>query len=89
MFGSREEMRGFAAQFFAIVVSSGEPYGRQLEIVKELTANIQSQVKPDSGFKTKRNLKPSNVPIPFVGYRNRPFSCLCFHRLWRGNMVQC
>ncbi len=44
MFSSREDMREYAAQLYAIIVVCGEPQHRHLEIVRELTANLQNQV---------------------------------------------
>ena len=37
-------MREYAAQLYSIVVASGETSERQLEILKELTSSIESQV---------------------------------------------
>ena len=44
MFNSREDIREYAALLYAIIVVSGETSQTQLEIVKELAANVQSQV---------------------------------------------
>ena len=44
VFNSREDIREYAAQLYAIIVVSGETSQTQLEIVKELAANVQSQV---------------------------------------------
>ena len=44
MMSSREDMREYAAQLYALVVVSGETPERQLEIVRELTSNLKSQV---------------------------------------------
>ncbi len=44
MFSSREDMREYAAQLYAIIVVCGEPQHRHLEIIRELTANLHSQV---------------------------------------------
>ena len=44
MMSSKEDMREYAAQLYALVVVSGETSERQLEIVRELTSNLKSQV---------------------------------------------
>ena len=44
MMSSKEDMREYAAQLYALVVVSGETSERQLEIVREFTSNVKSQV---------------------------------------------
>ena len=44
MMSSKEDMREYAAQLYALVVVSGETSERQLEIVREFTSNFKSQV---------------------------------------------
>ena len=44
MMSSKEDMREYAAQLYALVVVSGETSERQLEIVRELSSNLKSQV---------------------------------------------
>ena len=44
MFSSRENMRVHASELYALVVATGETAKRHSEVIRELTANLQSQV---------------------------------------------
>ena len=43
MFSSKEEMRGYAAEMFGLVVATSDNK-RHTEVIKELTNNLQNQV---------------------------------------------
>ena len=44
MFGTREDMREFAGQLYALVVATAEPSENHPKYVKDLLANLQGQV---------------------------------------------
>ena len=44
MFNSREEMREPAAELYALVVASATPQQRWVEVIQELTDNLDKQV---------------------------------------------
>ena len=44
MFNSREEMREPAAELYALVVTSATPQERWVEIIKDLTTNLDKKV---------------------------------------------
>ena len=63
MMSSKEDMREYAAQLYALVVVSGETSERQLEIVREFTSNFKSQV-----YDKETNLPKTEIYFEMFGY---------------------
>jgi len=49
MYSHKEDMSGYAAELYAMICVDSEPTARLADIIRELTANITTQVRATRG----------------------------------------